>query len=52
MDGWVGGWEGGGSEERRWIGGWVRGREVDRWVGKREGGGWVRGGRWEGGRLG
>ena len=31
---------------------WVRGREVDRWVGEREGGGWVRGGRWEGGRLG
>ena len=34
------------------MGGWVRGREVDRWVGKREGGGWVGGGRWEGGRLG
>ena len=30
MGGWVGGWVGG------W---WVRGREVDRWVGKREGGG-------------
>ena len=25
---------------------------MDRWVGEREGGGWVRGGRWEGGRLG
>ena len=48
MGGWVGG---------RWVRGtevdrWVRGREVDRWVGEREGGGWVRGGRWEGGRLG
>ena len=29
MGGWVGGL----------VGGWVRGREVDRWVGKREGGG-------------
>ena len=30
MGGWVG-W---------WVGGrWVRGTEVDRWVGKREGGG-------------
>ena len=29
MGGWVGGW----------VGRWVRGREVDRWVGKREGGG-------------
>ena len=51
MGGWVGGWV---------VGRWVRGREVDRWVGKRvdrwvgkrEGGGWMRGGRWEGGRLG
>ena len=34
MGGWVGGRAGG------WVGGrWVRGREVDRWVGKREGGG-------------
>ena len=31
------------------IGGWVRRREVDRWVGEREGGGWVRVERWEGG---
>ena len=30
------------------MGGW----EVDRWVGEREGGWWVRGGQWEGGRLG
>ena len=30
MGGWVGGWVGGRL---------VRGREVDRWVGKREGGG-------------
>ena len=30
MGGWVGGWV---------CGRWVRGTEVDRWVGKREGGG-------------
>ena len=30
MGGWVGGWV---------AGRWVRGTEVDRWVGKREGGG-------------
>ena len=33
MGGWVGGRVGGRE------GGWVRGTEVDRWTGKREGGG-------------
>ena len=38
MGGWVVGWAGG--RAGGWVGGrWVRGTEVDRWVGKREGGG-------------